>query len=212
MIQQKIFNFDFEADYSTENFFVSRSNINAYKQILNNENSLNNILLKGPSKSGKTHLGLLWKKNNNGITYSNDDFRNILNQKRNIFYDDLFSNLNEEHLFHLINHCFNNNLKIIICTTKSLSEYDFKIKDLSSRLKSFHFVEIKDPDDQLLNNLLMKLLYDKQIIINNSEVFSFITKRIHRTYLEVYRFVEKIDKLSLEKKRELTIPLIKELL
>ena len=58
----------------------------------------------------------------------------------------------------------------------------------------------------------MKLLYDKQIIINNNEVFSFITKRIHRTYLDVYRFVEKIDKLSLEKKRELTIPLIKELL
>ena len=69
MIQQKIFNFDFEADYSTENFFVSRSNINAYKQILNNENSLNNILLKGPSKSGKTHLGLLWKKNNNAILF-----------------------------------------------------------------------------------------------------------------------------------------------
>ena len=38
--------------------------------------------------------------------------------------------------------------------------------DLSSRLKSFHFAEIKDPDDQLLNHLLMKLLYDKQIIIN----------------------------------------------
>ena len=44
MIQQKIFNFDFEEDYSTENFFVSRSNINAYKQVLNNEGSLNNIL------------------------------------------------------------------------------------------------------------------------------------------------------------------------
>ena len=85
MIQQKIFNFDLEADYSTENFFVSRSNINAYKQVLNKDNSLNNILLKGPSKSGKTHLGLLWKKNNNAITYSNDDFRNILYQKKIFF-------------------------------------------------------------------------------------------------------------------------------
>ena len=135
-----------------------------------------------------------------------------MNQNKNIFYDDLFSNLNEEYLFHLINHCFNNNLKIIICTEKSLSEYNFKINDLSSSLKSFHFVEINNPDDQLLNNLLMKLFYDKQIIINNNEVFSFITKRINRTYLDVYKFVEKIDELSLEKKRELTIPLIKKLL
>ena len=212
MIKQKIFNFNFKEDYSPENFCVSHSNINAYSQILNNNNSLNSIILKGPSKSGKTHIGLIWQKNNNAIKYCKNDFNNILNQNRNIFYDDLSYNLNEENLFHLINHCFNNDLKIIICTEKSLSEYDFKINDLSSRLKSFHFIEIKDPDDQLLNNLLMKLLYDKQIIINNYEVFSYIIKRINRTYLDVYRFVEKIDKLSLEKKRELTIPLIKELL
>ena len=90
----------------------------------------------------------------------------------------------------------------IECNIIEGSEYNFKINDLSSRLKSFYFVEIKDPDDKLLNNLFMKLLNDKQIIITNNEVFSFITKRIHRTYLDVYRFVEKIDKLSLEKKRE----------
>jgi len=212
MKQQKIFNFNFKDDYSSENFFVSHSNINAYSQVLNENNSLNSIILKGPAKSGKTHLGLIWQKKNEAIIYSNNNFNKILNQNRNIFYDDLFSDLNEEYLFHLINHCFNNNLKILICTEKLLSEYNFKINDLSSRLKSFYFVEIKDPDDKLLNNLFMKLLNDKQIIITNNEVFSFITKRIHRTYLDVYRFVEKIDKLSLEKKRELTIPLIKELL
>ena len=212
MIQQRTFNFNFKEDYSSENFFVSHSNFDAYSQILNKNTLLNSIILKGPAKSGKTHLGLVWQKNNNAIKYCNNDFKNILNQNRNIFYDDLFSSLNEEYLFHLINHCYNNNLKIIICTEKSLSEYDFKINDLSSRLKSFNFVEIKDPDDQLLNNLLMKLLYDKQIIINNNEVFSFIIKRINRTYLDIYKFVEKIDKLSLEKKRVLTIPLIKELL
>ena len=212
MIQQKIFNFDFKEDYSSENFIVSHSNIEACTKVLDKNASLNSIILKGPTKSGKTHLGLVWQKKYNAIKYCNSDFRNILNQNRNIFYDDLFYDLNEEYLFHLINHCYNNNLKIIICTEKSLSNHDFKIKDLSSRLKSFHVVEIKDPDDHLLNNLLMKLLYDKQIIINKNEVFSFIIKRINRTYLDVYRFVEKIDKLSLEKKRELTIPLIKELL
>ena len=68
------------------------------------------------------------------------------------------------------------------------------------------------PDDELIVNLLIKLLSDKQIIIHNSEIFSFILKRINRTYENIYWLVEKIDKLSLEKKRELTIPLIKELL
>ena len=210
--KQKVFNFNFKEDYSPDNFFVSHSNIDAYNQLLNKNTSLSSIILKGPAKSGKTHLCLLWQKKYNAIKYCNNDFKKILDQKRNIYYDDLFSSLNEEYLFHIINHCYNNNLKIIISTEKWLSEHDFKIKDLSSRLKSFHFVEINDPDDQLLNNLLMKLLYDKQIIINNNDVFSFIVKRINRTYLDVYRFVEKIDELSLEKKRELTIPLIKELI
>ena len=68
------------------------------------------------------------------------------------------------------------------------------------------------PNDELIVNLLIKLLSDKQIIIHNSEIFSFLLKRINRTYEDIYKLVQKIDKLSLEKKRELTIPLIKELL
>ena len=103
-------------------------------------------------------------------------------------------------------------MKILISTNKLLSEHIFKIKDLSSRLKSFYFVEIKEPDDELLNHLLMKLLLDKQIIIKSDEIFSYIAKRINRTYFDIYKFVEKVDKLSLQKKRQLTIPLIKELL
>ena len=93
-----------------------------------------------------------------------------------------------------------------------ISNYIFELKDLSSRLKSFNFIEIKKPDDELIVNLINKLLYDKQIIINNSEIFSYVLKRIKRTYKDIYLLVDKIDKLSLEKKRELTVPLIKELI
>ena len=60
--------------------------------------------------------------------------------------------------------------------------------------------------------LMTKLFLDKQIIIKHKEIFDFIFKRIDRTYDDIYSFVEKIDKLSLEKKRQLTIPLIKEIL
>ena len=46
----------------------------------------------------------------------------------------------------------------------------------------------------------------------NSNIIEYILKRIDRTYESINNFVENVDKLSLEKKRELTIPLIKELL
>jgi len=210
-MKQKIFNFNFQKNYNYEDFFVSSSNSEAFDHIINN-NLIKYIILKGSPKSGKTHLGLLWQKNNDAIRYNHSSYEDILNQKKNIFIDNLFTETNEEYLFHIINHCYNNNLNILICSELSILQYNFKIKDLSSRLNSFHLIEIKEPDDKLLNNLLMKLLYDKQIIIKNEEIFSYITKRINRTYLDIYKFVEKIDKLSLEKKRQLTIPLIKELL
>ena len=93
-----------------------------------------------------------------------------------------------------------------------ISNYNFIIKDLSSRIKSFNYIEINDPDDELIVNLIFKLLSDKQIIINKTEIFSYILKRINRTYNDIYFLVEKIDELSLEKNRELTIPLIRELI
>ena len=49
-------------------------------------------------------------------------------------------------------------------------------------------------------------------IFDQIEIFSYVLKRINRTYKDVYLLVDKIDKLSLEKKRELTVPLIKELI
>ena len=91
-------------------------------------------------------------------------------------------------------------------------EHNFLLKDLVSRLKTFNLLRIDLPDDDLIINLIIKLLHDKQIIIKNEEIFHYILKRIERSYEEIFLLIENIDKLSLEKKRELTIPLIKKLL
>ena len=212
MNRQNIFNFNHKKNYELDDFFVSKSNFLVHKSLFNNVNPEKYIYLKGPSKSGKTHIGQLWQKINNALLFNYNNYDQIIYQKKNIFIDNFTFKLEEEKLFHLINYCYNNNLKILITSSISPSEYIFKIMDLSSRLKSFYFIEILDPDDELINNLLIKLLYDRQIQINNKEIFSYIVKRINRTYLDIYNFINRIDNLSLSKKRQITIPLIKELL
>ena len=212
MNQQKIFNFKAKQNFDSDDFFVSKSNELAHKVLLNLNKPEKYIYLKGPLKSGKTHLGLLWKRIHNAIFFNYDDYDQIMSQKKNVFIDNFIYEIDEEKLFYLINHCYNNNLKILITSELSLLDYQFKLNDLLSRLKSFYFVEILDPNDELIINLLVKLLYDRQIKINNDEIFSFIIKRINRTYLDIYNFVDKVDKLSLSQKRQITIPLIKELL
>ena len=42
--------------------------------------------------------------------------------------DDLFKNIIEEDIFHIINHCKQENLKILITSNLSLNDYSFKLK------------------------------------------------------------------------------------
>ena len=210
-MQQSYFNYNLKPGLAIDDFFVSTSNKKAYSFILNNKIDNKKILLIGPNKSGKTHLGKIWQKNNNAVSYENN-FEIILNYKKNIFIDDFLKNINEEQIFHLINHCSINKLTILLTSNKELFEHNFLLKDLVSRLKTFNLLRINLPDDDLIINLIIKLLHDKQIIIKNKEIFHYILKRIERSYEDTFLLIENIDKLSLEKKRELTIPLIKKLL
>ena len=210
-MEQSYFNYNLKPGLAIDDFFVSTSNKKAYNFILNKKIDNKKILLIGPNKSGKTHLGKIWQKNNNAVSYENN-FEIILNYKKNIFIDDFLKNINEEQIFHLINHCSINKLTILLTSKKEVFEHNFLLKDLVSRLKTFNLLRIDLPDDDLIINLIIKLLHDKQIIIKNEEIFHYILKRIERSYEEIFLLIENIDKLSLEKKRELTIPLIKKLL
>ena len=210
MSYQKVFNYHFLLKKDYENFFVNQTNQKAYDfTILDNFDQ--NIFLFGPKKSGKSHLVNLWKEKNNAVSY-NKNFSKVISDNKNVVIDDVLDISTEEDLFHLINHCKLNNLKIYFTSSIDINSYKFKFRDLYSRLREFYFLEINTPDDEMCKMFMVKLFSDKQIIIKNKEIFDFIFNRVTRTYLDIYIFVEKLDKLSLEKKRQLTIPLIKEII
>ena len=210
MTHQEYFNYNLEEIRDSSNFFVNNTNLNSYNIIINN-NSIKNIFLKAPGKSGKSHLINIWIKNNNAILYNNN-LKEILGSKKNVAIDNLFLKIKEEDVFHIINHCKNENLKIFITSNLDTNEYNFKITDLKSRLKTFYHVSILNPDDEMVKIILTKLLHEKQFIIKNPEIFDFLLKRIERSYQSIYNIVKKLDKFSLQNKRQLTIPLIKEII
>ena len=210
-MEQKFFNYKLKPHLEIYDYFVGNSNIKSFNTLIKSNNMDNNFFLYGPNKSGKTHLGLIWKKKFDALSYNNN-LVEIINYKRNIFIDDIFNNINEEEIFHLINHCNLNKLKLLVTSHIFLNEHIFRFEDLSSRLKTFINIQIDLPDDELLLNLMIKLFNDKQIIIKNPEIFNFILRRVQRSYEKIFLFIEKIDKLSLTKKRQLTIPLIRELI
>ena len=167
--------------------------------------------MQGPNKSGKSYLANLWKKMNNAILFDNN-FKYIINNSKNILIENINNKLNEENLFHILNHCNSNKLNVLITSNIDIDTINFSLQDLTSRLKIFSFLEIKQPDDDMLINLLTKYFIEKQFIINSKDIFQYIIKHTDRTYENMYNLVNKLDTLSIEKKRQLTIPLVKEIL
>jgi len=209
MIKQKSFNYKFnDNDDNAHNFFVNKTNFYAFNALINNDTKLS--FLYGPKKSGKSYLAKIWLKNNNAIEYNNN-YETLLNISSNILIDNLIF-YDQEKIFHIVNKCILNNSKILITSDIKINSIDFKFNDLSSRLKTFSNLEINQPNDEMLLAILTKLLVDKQFIINSNEIFEYILRRVDRSYQGINEIVKKLDILSLEKKRQLTIPLIKEIM
>ena len=208
MSKQKIISYTFTDNMNEINFFVNKTNFHAFNRLINQESTF--AFLYGPKKSGKSFLSNIWKNKYNAIKLSNN-FEELIKKKDNILIDDLYF-FDQEIIFHLVNYCILNNLRILITSPYKINDINFKFNDLPSRLKTFSFLEINKPDDEMLLTILTKLLVDKQFIVNSNDIFEYILRRVDRSYKGIYDIVNKLDILSLEKKRQLTIPLIKEIL
>ena len=209
MIKQKSFNYKFNDNNDNElNFFVNQTNFYAFNALINNDTKFS--FLYGPKKSGKSYLSKIWLKKNNAIEYNNN-YEVLLNLHNNILIDNLIF-YDQEKIFHIVNNCILNNSKVLITSDNKINEINFEFNDLSSRLKTFSNLEINQPNDEMLLAILTKLLVERQFIIKSNEIFEYIIRRVDRTYQGINDIVKKLDILSLEKKRQLTIPLIKEIL
>ena len=203
-----------------EDYIIADSNNFAFDlivKILKGETDFG--LISGPPYSGKTHLSKILIKNarNYKTLYFDRDYQNILDRLEtsdilileNI--DKVKHNKSEQDLFHIINFSKENNKKLLMTSRKPISEIDLNLEDLKSRLNSILEAKIKEPDDQLMKLILIKILNDKQLKINPN-VIDFLVSRLERSYESINLFIEKIDKFSLEKGKKITISLINDLL
>ena len=165
MIKQKSFNYKFNDKNDNElNFFVNKTNFYAFNALINNDTKFS--FLYGPKKSGKSYLSKIWLKKNNAIEYNNN-YDELLNGNNNILIDNIIF-YDQEKIFHIVNNCILNNLKILITSDIKINSIDFKFNDLSSRLKTFSNLEINQPNDEMLLAILTKLLVERQFIIKSN--------------------------------------------
>ena len=203
-----------------EDYIITESNSFAFDLISRMiKGEINQGVISGPSFSGKTHLSKILIKNigSNESLYIDRDYKKIIEKagSSNLIVieniDKVLEDKSEEDLFHIINFTKENDKKLLMTSCKSISNIEFKLEDLKSRLNAVIEAKIMQPDDELMKLVLIKIFNDKQLLINPN-VIDFLRSRLERSYKSINDFIEKIDKFSLEKGKKITIALINDLI
>lgn len=167
------------------------------------------MIIYGPKGCGKSHLANLFADKvkifaDKPIKVSLIDaerinLRNvnkIASENQSIVIENLTPKANAEALFHLFN-LYNTEGRYMLWTAETApSRMSFALKDLQSRLNMLPSVAIKEPDDLMLQTLIVKLFNDRQILIS-PEILNFIVTNAPRSFEYIGKLVEECDNISL---------------
>ena len=216
MNDQLILKFPSYPAYKKEDFYVSPGNQKAYDFINSWPRWIKKIVnIFGPSGSGKSHLASILKNKTSFLKINSNELNEKIftryKIKEALIIENLDEKISEKLLFALWNVAMQDNKYLMITSKKPISSYKFKLKDLTSRVKSSLIIGIKLPSDDLISVIIAKSFSDKQIKVEKKHI-DYIIKRIDRSYEKISQFILTLDKYSLKKRKPFSLKLIKEVL
>ena len=114
-------------------------------------------------------------------------------------------------LFNGFNYCLNQNTKILFSSNDFIKNLDIKLADLESRLNTVLPVEILNPADEEKMNLINFELQQRGLVINDKEM-QYIFTHHSRDLNSLLNLAEKLDEISHQEKKSISINLIKKII
>jgi chromosomal replication initiation ATPase DnaA len=216
-MDQLIFKFPFSKKYYEQDFFVSSNNFSAYKLIESWPNWPGKWLnIFGQAGCGKTHLAKILEKKIDKIKLIeaeniNNKIVEDLNSLDCLIIDNFNNNIDEKLFYSIFNQSKQLENYILINSITSIKDLKINLEDLKSRIRSFLFIGIELPTDDLLKVIISKTLSDNQININ-PKISDFIINNVERSYDKMFKFLKDLDELSLSTGKSININLIKKVL
>ena len=147
-------------------------------------------IITGPRKSGRSLLGRIFVRKTDGRLFDNAEEHD------------------EEAIFHAWNEAQARRKPLIIIADAPPPRWQVTLPDLRSRLAATPTVEIAHPDDELISQLIIKLLGDRGIAAP-FELGDYLVPRIERSYVAVQSVIDILDRVTLSHHKRMTIPLAK---
>ncbi len=215
-LNQLLLDFDYKTNFNEHDFYLSKSNSNAFN-LINRWPDWNKKILNisGEKFSGKSHLANIFKLKSKAFLVKGNEIDNSIFKSiklhESIIVDDFEECNQEEILYSIFNLIDQDSKYLLINSLKPINEIKYRLPDLTSRSKNCLYAVIENPDDELLFALILKNFSDRQIKIEK-KIINFIISKIDRSYRKIDEFIYKIDELSLKKKKPINLKTIKEIL
>lgn len=154
-------------------------------------------ILHGPPRSGKSLLGHWFADGGAGEVIDNAE------------------TVDEDVLFHAWNRAQETGRPLLLITNRKRGtgkgEWQVRLPDLASRLGAALELEIEEPDDEMLAELIDVHAQMRHLVLDPS-ASAYLVPRAVRSHLGAERLVAAIDRLSLERKQPPTLAIWREAL
>jgi len=198
-----------EPGFERENFVVSGSNEQAYAMIELWPNWPDPMLLiLGPPGAGKSHLGAIWASTakagiQSATSLAAANIEELAAAGPLLLEDADAIGEREAQLFHLVNLMRERGTALLITAKTPPDAWGLRTADLVSRLRLAPTVAIGPPDDALMRAVLVKLLIDRQLVIDTS-VVGYIALRLERSLDAARSFIDALDREALARQRRIS--------
>jgi len=178
------------------------------------------LLLLGPAGSGKSHLASVWRAQSGARLLTPaalvaDGARTTLGDAAAAVIENAEHEVAhapfERELFHLFNILREREGHLLLPARTPPREWPVALPDLRSRLLGSVAAELTDPDDELLEALLIKLFADRQLY-PSPEALIYLRTRIERSFAAAQAAVAALDAAALGERRPVTLPLARRVL
>ncbi|MCY4237201.1 MAG: DNA replication protein [Rhodospirillaceae bacterium] len=174
------------------------------------------LILHGPEGCGKSHLAAVWQGKSKAMVLDDRALdtsagRAAADRGDALLLEDVDVRLAvvpawQEALLHLYDASRLAGGAILLTSRTLPSAWLIDLPDLQSRMAALPKAEIALPDDRLLEAVMWKQFNDRQLKVEQ-DLVRYVLPRIERSFPAIRRFVDRLDKISEERRQKPTRPL-----